>query len=458
MGLFSGLTRGIRKHRPRVVMIGIDGVPYTLLKRFIDNGIMPNLGEIVDQGTMSQMDTSLPEVSSVAWTSFMTGKNPAEHGIYGFMDLQPNTYRMYFPNSGNVGCDTLWDMLGKNERRSIVINVPSTYPAGEIKGVLVSGFVSIDLRKATYPESAFDYLNGMGYRIDVDAIKARQSLDHLIEDLDITLTKRIEAIFHFWDTEEWDFFLGTITCTDRLHHFLWDALEDENHRYHSFFIDFYKRLDGFIGDIYDRYMSQYGSRYSPPGFILMSDHGFVGIKKEVYLNTWMRENGYLGFSREKPDSLEDIAEGTKAFVMDPSRIYINLKGKYPKGCVEPGKEYEDLRDELSEKMLSLKLCDSGSSGNDPDSYVVSAVYKKEDIYKGPYLDSAPDIVLLPHYGYDLKGSIRKDILTEKGQLTGMHTQDDAVVFINRKDVINSKPNIVDLFSIILRELDIKRSA
>ena len=103
------------------------------------------------RGTLLQMDTSIPDISSVAWTSFMTGSNPGRHGIYGFLDLQPNSYKIYFPNSRHIQSKTLWDVAGGAGRRSVVINVPSTYPAQPLNGVLISGFVAININKATYP-------------------------------------------------------------------------------------------------------------------------------------------------------------------------------------------------------------------------------------------------------------------------------------------------------------------
>jgi predicted AlkP superfamily phosphohydrolase/phosphomutase len=79
----------------------------------------------------------------------MTGTNPGKHGVYGFLDLKPSSYKVYFPNATHVKGETLWDVLGRKGKRSVVLNVPSTYPAREINGVLVSGFVAIQLERAT---------------------------------------------------------------------------------------------------------------------------------------------------------------------------------------------------------------------------------------------------------------------------------------------------------------------
>ena len=89
-----------KKDTKRACVIGLDGVPCTLLKDMMERGVMPNLKELVGRGTLTDMTVSLPEISSVSWSSFMTGKNPGEHGIYGFTDLKENSYDqdVYFTN------------------------------------------------------------------------------------------------------------------------------------------------------------------------------------------------------------------------------------------------------------------------------------------------------------------------------------------------------------------------
>ena len=172
MGLFDKLKS--KASKKRAVLIGLDGTPYTLARRFIEDGTMPRLAEIASRGSLLQMDTSIPDISSVAWTSFMTGANPGRHGVYGFLDLQPNSYKIYFPNSRHIKSETLWDVAGRAGLRSVVINVPSTYPAQALNGILISGFVAVDLNKATYPPDLVPRLQAMDYRIDVDARKVRQ--------------------------------------------------------------------------------------------------------------------------------------------------------------------------------------------------------------------------------------------------------------------------------------------
>ena len=140
-----------KKKENRVCVIGLDGVPFGLLLDLAKKGVMSSLGRIIDAGHLHKMKASLPEISAVSWTDFMTGTNSGTHGIFGFTDLKPGSYDLRFPNFLDVKAPTFWDALGERGKKSIIINQPSTYPARPINGVLISGFVAVELAKAVYP-------------------------------------------------------------------------------------------------------------------------------------------------------------------------------------------------------------------------------------------------------------------------------------------------------------------
>src|SRR3990170_5709525 len=107
----------------KALLIGLDGVPCSLLNRYLNQGVMPHLKKILDEGfSLHSMNASIPDVSSVSWTSFATGVNPGEHGIYGFMDVQPRTYSLSFPNSRDVKAPPFWEILGKTNRKTSTLH------------------------------------------------------------------------------------------------------------------------------------------------------------------------------------------------------------------------------------------------------------------------------------------------------------------------------------------------
>jgi predicted AlkP superfamily phosphohydrolase/phosphomutase len=437
VGLFDKLKK---KVRPRVVVLGLDGVPYTLLNDLKNTGRIPNMTSIFEKGYFGQMSVCIPEISSVSWSSFMTGNQSGEHGIFGFMDLEPGTYKMYFPNFMHLRAPTLWDALAQRGKKAVVINMPATYPAHEINGVLISGFVAIDINKAVYPPALIPRLNEIGYRIDVDTMKAREDHELLFRDLDATLDSRKRAVDLLWDEIDWDVFIVVVTGTDRLMHFLWNAWEQPEHHYHTPFLDYFEKVDEFVGRLYDRFLGLDSSKERENQFYMLSDHGFTSIKTEVNLNRWLQENGYLKFQKEQPEAIMDIGAGSTAFAMDPSRIYINLKEKYPLGTVDVS-DYDRVRQELKQGLEELTFEDGNK--------ITKKIYFKEELYQGPHADRGPDLVVLSHHGYDLKAKVKPDRVFARTNLVGMHSQDDAFFFSSKGTQCTS---IFEARDIILQSL------
>lgn len=415
----------------RVIIIGLDGVPFPLLKNLTQTGIMPNTGGIIQDGLFKPMRSSIPEISSVAWSSIITGQNPGQHGIFGFTDLVPGSYNLRFPNYYDLGTPAFWDLAAG---KSIIINVPSTYPVREMNGVHISGFVAVDIRKSVHPASLVTKLEELDYRLDVDSQKAHKDLDLFMEDLNQTLAARIETYRFLWDYTDWQIFMLTFTATDRLMHFLWSAYEDESHRYHRDFLEHFRKIDEIIGEINERISES-------DTLILLSDHGFERLDKDIYINCFLKDKGFLILREGNEPLLSNIDRPTKAFALDPARIYINAGGKYPKGTVRR-EEKRGLINELCSLFLRMKI---------DNRNVIREVHRKENIYCGPYLANAPDLVLIANEGFNLKGSIASSELASRGIFTGKHTYQDAFLLTNNKEVegiLPEQPSVIDAGRII----------
>jgi predicted AlkP superfamily phosphohydrolase/phosphomutase len=395
----------------RACVIGLDGVPYGMIVELARRGVMSTMARLMDIGKIHRMKASLPEISSVSWTDFMTGTDAGDHGIFGFTDFKPHSYSVRFPNFLDVKAPTIWDKLGAKGKKSVVINQPSTYPARKIEGVLISGFVALELAKAVWPMSYRAALEQMGYQIDVDILKCRESPEVLWLELSKTMAGGQKALNYFWE-EGWDYFEYIVTGTDRLHHFLWQAYEDPNHPSHQNFLDFYRHIDRLIGKIVAAYHKLTNSY---DGFYILSDHGFTGITQEVYLNAWLEKNGYLRFLKSEPESLEDIHGRTRAFALDPNRIYLNYKNRFPKGSVERTAK-KALKEEIAGKLAKLEY---------QGRRVVRQVFFAEHVYSGPQAAKGPDLIVVGEPGFDMKGSIKKKEIFGRSGLQGMHTWDDA---------------------------------
>jgi predicted AlkP superfamily phosphohydrolase/phosphomutase len=405
--------------KPRVCVIGLDGVPIGLLQRLADEGVMPRTAAIIGRGGLRAMRASLPPVSSVSWTCFMTGANPAEHGIFGFTDVSPDSYQLRFPTFADVRAPTMWDRLGERRLRCCVINQPSTYPARQLPGALVSGFVALQLEKSVWPKEHLAALRRLNYRIDVDTKDAREKPEALLDDLMATHATRAEAVRYFWERERWDYFQAVVTGTDRLHHFLWNAVVQADHPLHGRAMSYYQAVDSMIGEQWDRFHKGRPGDREGEGFAMLSDHGFTGLRFDVRLNAWLREEGYLDYAKDDPTSVADIApQATRAFCLDPGRIYLNVRGRFAQGCVDPASA-SALRDEIATKLRSL------THDGEP---VIRRVFAREEAFHGPLLDQSPDLVAIGHDGFDLKGTTRGQEAFATTHFQGMHTWDDAFVW------------------------------
>ncbi|MFQ6076887.1 MAG: alkaline phosphatase family protein [Candidatus Bathyarchaeia archaeon] len=414
------------------MIIGIDGVPYNLMEDLSSRDIMPNFRRLRGEGVFTKMSSSIPEISSVSWSSIITGKNPGEHGVYGFTDMIEGAYTISFHSSRDLKAPTFWQKNG--DKTCVVINVPSTYPAQKINGILISGFVSPDLEKAVYPPSYLEKLKNMNYRIDIDSEKAHKSKLLLFKELFETLETRIKVSKYLWEKVKWNIFMVVFTGSDRLEHFLWDAYEDENHEYHTKFLEFFKRVDMAIGRLNDKLGED-------DSLIILSDHGMEGIKTNVNVNVHLAEEGFLKLGENPNKRYNNIGDETKAFALDPGRIYLNREERYPNGCVR--KEEED--------GIIEALIDSFDVLEMDGEKVLRKIYRGNEIYRGRYVGRAPDLVLMPNSGFNLMSGLSKKELFEESPLTGKHTQDDAFLFVKArgaKDIVPKNPSVEDVVSIM----------
>jgi len=409
----------------KLFVLGLDGVPHSFITAKTRAGELPNLAALFGQGALRRMDSVQPCISSVAWASFQTGVNPARHGIFGFVDREPNPFKVFIPTGRNVSAQTLWEYLGRVGKKVCVINVPMTYPPKPVNGKLVSCFLCTDLAKGTYPADLAPRLKAMGYKIDADAWLARKGdKQGFLADLNLALEKRFAATFELMN-EPWDFFQLHVMETDRINHFLWRSWDKDVAPWKAAFDDYYRKIDACVGELLAKL---------PEGceLVVLSDHGFCSVEKEVYLNHWLEAQGYLLLAaapgKERPESVADMLPETKAYSLIPGRVFVNLAGREQKGSVAKGAAYEEVCRELAERMVAeVKDPETGRP-------IVARVIRREEVYRGPHFERAADLIAIPHDGYDLKGNVARPELAVRGDLEGMHTFDDAFFFVRGRDI------------------------
>jgi predicted AlkP superfamily phosphohydrolase/phosphomutase len=427
----------------RILVIGVDAGTMELIQAWSDEGRLPGFQRFFQEGIHGRLHSVPNMCSAAAWSSMVTGVNPGKHGIYWFGAYAPDSYEYFYINASYRKADTLWDMLSASGRKVGVINVPISYPATEVNGFLIAGLDAphADDERFTYPRGLLPELRRkLGeYVIEpgMPGFYKAGRLDEGVSRLHSTIDSRLAYASHLMKTRPWDFFMVVFTTVDSAQHFFWkymkpqgfDLADDELRRYQHVIRDVYVHQDEAI-----RQLMQLAGPDTT--VFIVSDHGGDLGGKGPLLPLWLEQMGMLrygehGQRRERPSArdllLRLLAGGyrrvdryfgrdfklrlatmfpnlrqkveahihfsqidwgaTKAFA-DGARpdIWINLKGRFPRGTVEPGEEYDAVCEEIRAQFLSMRDTRTGEGA-------VSAVIRKEEAYHGPYLDRAPDLVV-----------------------------------------------------------------
>jgi predicted AlkP superfamily phosphohydrolase/phosphomutase len=421
----------------RVMVIGLDGATLDLILPWARSGHLPTLSKLMDIGAYSRLRSVWPVVSSAAWTTFMTGVNPGKHGVFDFVYRDPESYRLRPVTRRQIGYPSLWRLLSEQGRRVVVLNVPITYPPESVNGLLVSGLGTPNFKTFTYPPDLGDKLLENGYRVNRQISYPYGNEEAFLADsYEITECMTATTLSLMTDNP-WDFLMVVYRDTDDIAHGFWRHMDathpdhdpERSDVYEDAILHYYGELDKQLATLIE-------AAGPDTTVFVVSDHGVGPLYKEVYLNEWLRQRGYLvsrsrpfhrrllgqvGLTRhnvsrlmrtmhldraeqlikdllgEKIDMLPRNAWGdfcrridwsqTRAYSFGyQGQIYINLARREPQGIVEPGYEYEKLRNELCQVLLEWVDPADGEP-------VVDSVRKKEDIYQGPYLDRAPDLIM-----------------------------------------------------------------
>ena len=313
----------------------------------------------------------------------------------------------------------------------------------------------------------------LGWAESADKALQEGRLDEgaFVYDSERAFEDREKLIFKSLETDDWDLFVAVIETTDRFSHMLW-RLTDPKHplydaalaaKYGDSIEKIYRRADDLVGRLQAKLPQD-------SIFMVMSDHGFHSFRRSVNLNTWLVQNGYMVFEGQQGEkkSLADLFgrgrfwEGvdwsrTRAYAVGLGQIYFNLRGRESQGIVSSGAEYKALQDEIGAKLVELADPDTGEK-------VMRAVYRRDDVYKGEYIQFAPDLQTGFNDGYrvgwqDTMGGVSRAVVENNNRKwSGDHCATAAeisggVFFSNRK-VATTSPHIMDLAPTILKLLEV----
>lgn len=440
LGELLGRSGGISVTNQPTVVFCFDGLDFRYLNRFRD--VTPTIDSLRGRGVVADLRSSIPPWTGCAWPTFYTGVGPGHHGAYGFFsyDGYPDTAEIV--TRDDVRAPAIWTYLTDRGRRTVVVNMPVTYPAEPIDGVLIPGYLAPEEAAGHPPGIRDDLATALGepYRIyaeDELSLSGTEKLDAYCELIDL----RGRAAAHLLATQEWEVAFVQLQKTDSAFH----QFTDE-----SAFQRVYEAADGVVERVLDAVNGR-------PNVILCSDHGIgPATGYSIHVNDILRADGLVrttardtapSMRKHRSALLDDDHEdrlgqgarfvGVAATLLrqggiDPANLVaglrrlglggavstilpadakrhavqgvewtdshaycrvgsemgvrLNVVGREPDGIVSPS-EYESVRSTVIDRLASLTTPDG-----DP---AFAFVEPREAIYEGPAVEAAPDVIFLP---------------------------------------------------------------
>lgn len=401
----------------KVLVIGLDGATWNLLEPWAKEGILPTIKWLMDNGAWGKLESTIPFSTFPAWKCYSTGKNPGKLGVFHFLSLDMKARRTILHNARDFKSNDLWDYLNENGFKCGIINMPGTYPVKEIDGLMIAGFPAED-HDYTYPPSLEHELKTRGYTVHPKIKAGRESLKKERKYIKSLFSLRFKLMKEHLN--DLDFLHLTISLIDYIQHLLWN----DSHilmEYWVYLDTEIKKLLDCLGE--DEYV------------FLMSDHGFTKLNNNFFLNNWLLTNGYLTLLQGKRVPVVRLLPSPKSIFRMCSRLHLRwvlslipegikakAKGLSLFSCIDWDKtkavgsgnigieqlyiNRDRLEDEEEYTALKKKLKKELENIKDPlTGQNAIRAFEREEVYKGPYVSKAPDLIIVPESGYQIVGSL-----------------------------------------------------
>lgn len=385
-------------------------------------GRLPALAGLMDGGAEGVLE-SVPNMNSApAWSTVATGLNPGRHGIFYFDEPVPGTYRRTVLNAARRNGASLWRMASEAGKRVLVVNVPISYPAEAVNGVLAAGLDApfttargfshpADL-PARYPQLFRNYIIEPGAQSAVRAGRIQEAKDQLLRAVEgwVSLTGRL------MQDEDWDLVFVVFTSSDIAQHFFWDETN------FPFIEKVYEVQDEATG----RLVELARDRDPEVNVLVLADHGGApNSRGPEFMPLWLEDQGLqarapqplksrmlaagfrlanrtltrqqkLALARRLPRMREQAEAEARLAGLDWSKtrayadgrrdeVLVNVARRDPEGTVPPD-EYAGFVEQLKGRIADIREHGTGRP-------VVASVLHRDEAYRGPFVDRAPDLTV-----------------------------------------------------------------
>ncbi|MBO7542288.1 alkaline phosphatase family protein [bacterium] len=453
----------------RTFILGLDGADWSVLEPLIKEGFLPNFSRLYN-GVHGPLDSTTPPLTPPGWTSSVTGRNPGKHNIFDFFSYSGKDYDTHLTSRIDRRCRAVWNYVSSEGGRVLVMNVPHTYPPEKVNGYLVTGFGTPEWDcEYTYPPELKKRILKAhpAFKVDMPSRFLHEGdFESFVKGVNAHCQEQFEVFCEFYAELKPHFAMFCFVEMDRLFHFFWkENMTEKKGPYAELFKNHFVFLDGLLGKFLDTL---------PENSVVMaiSDHGFGEVKKDIYVNNYLRDKGYLSVKegmdevsvgkvakwklvvasaldriglwniylkhrRAQLEKRSQIGGGgaetvrsstalsaidwqkTKAYFssMSARSVRLNLKGRDAMGTVDE-KDYSELIEKLAADLLDLR--------DENGEKIIAKVFKAREIFKGEYVGNASDLYLEPAPGYSFnQGFGEKTVMpsTQHGQpRSGDHRQ------------------------------------
>jgi predicted AlkP superfamily phosphohydrolase/phosphomutase len=426
----------------RVLVIGLDGGTFDVLLPLVDEGRLPHLKRLMDGGAWGRLRTVVPPGTGPAWSSIITGLDPSNHGIADLIVRAEKSYDLAFLNASSLRAPTIWDLVGSFGGEVVVLNVPMTYPAGRVNGLLITGLdTPAGAGGCTYPPDLLETVRSIepGYRITPDEAYVPGREGRYLAELTSLVRAKAHVLTEILQKVPWKFAMQVFSETDFLQHALWHTIDrahprhraEDEERYRPAVVEFYETLDALVGEA-AQVVGDDGS------LVIISDHGAGPLHEFIHANNILLAAGIMKVRRHPLSwikyilfragltplgvyrvgaarklgrarmglrwtskgynllrrfffSFSDIDwKRTRAYAVSGGvygGMFVNLRGREPSGTV-PREQYDEARLGLKQMLLDLRHPGTGKP-------LVKQVVMREEVYSGRFLEELPDLYFLP---------------------------------------------------------------
>ena len=456
----------------KTVIIGLDGATFDIIKPLASAGRLPVLSRLMREGVSAPLRSTILPNSFPGWASCTTGTSEGMHGVFSPFIKNQGRYSVRAMSGRDIMTRPVWELLSEQGGRSIVLNVPTTYPPEPINGLMVTGMLTPGRgSEFTYPASLKSELLAQlpEYIIEPERIPDKHAR---AEAFRRTIDLRERALQFLGGRGEWDFLMVVFSVLDRAQHDYWADM-DPNHPRHDpktpaefrgFIHDVYQRLDCAVGAFVEQLPAD-------TRVFVVSDHGFCAELFEIRVNELLESAGLLTF--KSPGSRKSLARvrefkakiarrlrqntngnvlerkieyggaflneidwsRTRAFFSQDKGVWVNLAGREREGIVSEA-DFVNVVEEARSALIQLTLPET----KEP---VFEQVLRRDEAFNGAWSRRLPDLVMVPardEYVYNERPSYG-DVIVPADSTTGTHSRDG--IFIAWGRGIDERASLVE---------------